>query len=101
MATFNNCFDVACRKFKLPCDRTTGYSRTIHFFKGRHASSIRCMNFAFYKVQWRHFSGVVDRFKTTYVEFLQDFVYQKLFKLVYFSRSNSKNKNVATFWDTL
>ena len=26
---------------------------------------------AFHKVQWRHFSGVVDRFKTTNVVFLQ------------------------------
>ena len=48
-------------------------------------------------VQWRHFSSVVDRFKTTYVEFLQDSVYQKLFKSVYFLRNYSKNKNVATF----
>ena len=43
------------------------------------------------------FLGVVDRFKNTYVEFLHDSVYQKLFKSVYFSRSYSKNKNVATF----
>ena len=34
---------------------------------------------AFHKVQWQHFSGVVDRFKNTYVEFLQDSVYTKLF----------------------
>jgi len=65
MVTFNNCCDVACRKFKLPCDKTTGDLRTIHFFNGRNASSIRCMNFAFHKVQWRHFSGVVDKFKNT------------------------------------
>ena len=37
------------------------------------------------------FSGVVGRFRNTYVEFLQDFVCQKLFTLVYFSRSYSKN----------
>ena len=36
---------------------------------------------AFHKAQWRHFSGVVDRFKNTYVEFLQDFVYQILTEL--------------------
>ena len=40
--------------------------------------------FWYHKVQWRHFSGVVDRFKNTYVEFLQDAVHQKLFKSVYF-----------------
>jgi len=97
MVTFNNCCDVAYRKLKLPCDKTTGYLRTIHFFKGRNACSIRCMNFAFHKVQWRHFSGVVDRFKNPYVEFLQDSVYQTLLKSVYFSWSYSKNKNVATF----
>jgi len=34
MVTFNNCCNVACLKFKLPCDKTTGYLRTIHFFKG-------------------------------------------------------------------
>jgi len=43
-------------------------------------------------------SGVVDRFKTSYVEFIQDSVYQKLLILVYFY---SKNENVATFWDML
>ena len=84
MVTCNNCCDLACRKFKLPCDKTTGCLRTIHFFKGRNASSIRCMNFAFHKVLWRHFSGVVDTFRNTYVEFLHDSVYQKLFKSVYF-----------------
>ena len=36
---------------------------------------------AFHKVQWRYISGVVDRFKNTYVEFLQDFVYQILTEL--------------------
>ena len=30
------------------------------------------VNCAFHKVQWRHFSGVVDRFRNTYLEFLQD-----------------------------
>ena len=33
---------------------------------------------AFHKVRWRHFSGVVDRFRNTCVEFLWDFVCQKL-----------------------
>ena len=31
-----------------------------------------------------HFSGVADTFKITYIEFLQDSAYQKLFKSVYF-----------------
>ena len=84
MVTFNNCCDVACLKFNLPCDKTTGYLRTIHFSKGRNANFVRCMNSAFHKVHWRHCSGVVDRFKNTYVEFLQDSVYQKLFESVYF-----------------
>ena len=53
---------------------------------------------AFHKVQWRHFSGVVDRFRNTYVEFLPDSVYQKLFRSVYFKRSYPRNKNIATFW---
>ena len=83
MVTFNNCCDVACLKLKFPRDKTTGYLRTAHFFQRRNASSIM-MELAFHKVQWRHFSGVEDRFKNTYVEFLQDSVYQKLFKLVYF-----------------
>ena len=32
MFTFNNCCDVASLKFKLSCDKTTGYLRTIHFW---------------------------------------------------------------------
>jgi len=53
--TFNNFCDVACLKFKLPCDKTTGYLRTIHCFEGSNATSIRCMSSAFQKVQWWHF----------------------------------------------
>jgi len=60
-------------------------------------SAVEMIFSAFHKVQWRHFSDVVDRFKNTYV-FLQDSVYQKLFISVYFQRSYSKNKNVITFW---
>jgi len=39
--------------------------------------------------------------KTLNAEFLQYSVNQKLFKSVYFWRNYSKNKNVATFWDTV
>ena len=39
---------------------------------------------AFHKVQWQHFSGVVDMFENTYAVFLQDSVYRKLFLLVIF-----------------
>jgi len=42
------------------------------------------------KVQWQHFSGVVVRFRNTYVEFLQDSAHQnyiglfltELFKII-------------------
>jgi len=36
-------------------------------------------------VQWLHFAGEVDKSKTAYCKFLQDFVYQKLFKSVHFN----------------
>jgi len=70
MVSFNSCCNVACLKFIFSCDKTTGYLSSIHFFEGRNANSIKRMNSAFYKVQWRHFSVVMDRFKITYVEFL-------------------------------
>jgi len=54
------------------------------------------MNFAFHKVQWRHFSGVVDRFKITYVEFLYGSVYQKNIQIGLFF-TELFQKNVATF----
>jgi len=37
MDTLNNCSDVACLKFKLPCDKTTDYFRTIHIVEGSAA----------------------------------------------------------------
>ena len=41
-----------------------------------------------------HFSGVVDRFKNTYVEFHYNTVYQKLLKSVYFFRTQCRQKLV-------
>ena len=72
-------------------------------FEGINANSIRHTNSAFYKIHRRHFSGVVSRFKKTYVEFIQDSTEPKLFKLVYglFLTELFKNENVAIFWDTL
>ena len=32
MVSFNNCCDAACLKFMFPCDKTTGYLKTIHIF---------------------------------------------------------------------
>jgi len=46
MVIFNNCCDVACLKFKLPCHKTTGCLRTIHVFEGINAISVKRMNFA-------------------------------------------------------
>ena len=69
-------------------------------FEGRSASSIRCMISAFHKVHWQYFSGEVDMFKNTDVEFLQESGCQKLFKSVYFWWNYFKNKNVATFLGT-
>ena len=42
----------------------------------RNASSIKCMNSASHKIQWRHISSVVDKFKNTYAEFLRDATHQ-------------------------
>ena len=42
-----------------------------------------------HKVQWRYFSGVVDRFIITYVKFLPDSARQKSLNL--WSYSNNKN----------
>ena len=76
------------------------YLKTVQFLEGINASSIRRMSFAFHKVQWRHFSGVVGRFRNTFVEFLQDSAYQKLFKSVFLTEL-FENKYVAIFGDTL
>jgi len=50
LSSRNNSCDVACLKFKLPCDKTTGYLRTVHFLR-EVTTSIRCMSCAFHKVQ--------------------------------------------------
>ena len=45
-----------------------------------------------FKVQWLHFAREVDKGKTAYLKFLQDFEYTKLLKLVHFwQRSYSRN----------
>ena len=55
------------------------------------------MNFAFHEVQWRHFSGVVDRFKNTYVEFFSGFCVPKIIQIGLFFMELIKNINVVTF----
>ena len=47
---------------------------------------VTCNNYLckFLKVQWLHFTGVVDKVITAYVKFCQDSVYQKLLKSVLF-----------------
>ena len=103
MVSFNNCCDVACLKFKLKflCGKTTDYLRTIHFW-GKTCNFHQMHELCISKVglKWRHFSGVVDRFRITYVEFRQDSVYHKLFKSVYFWRRCSKNKKLWPVYGT-
>ena len=100
MVTFNNCCNVACLKFKLHVIKQLAMLRTVNFFEGRNASSIRRMNFAFHKVQWQHILGVVDRFKNTYAEFLQDSVYQNYSNRFIFDGVIQKIKMWPLFWDT-
>jgi len=50
---------VACLKIKLPCDKTAGYLRTIHFFQGSSATLIRCISSAFHKVHIFRCGGLV------------------------------------------
>jgi len=52
---------------------------------------------AFHKVMWQHFSDVVGRFITTSIKFLQDSVYQKLLKSVFFLTELLKNNRVTFF----
>ena len=78
MVSFYNCCDAACLKFKFRCDKRTGYLRTIHFLEG-NASSIRCMNSTFHKIQWQHFSGVVDKFKNAKCRISSGFCVPKFF----------------------
>jgi len=60
-------------------------------FKRGITTSIRCMRFAFHKIQWRNFSGVVNTFKIDVWKVPQDSMYQKSFKSADFWLSYSKN----------
>jgi len=55
------------------------------------------VTFWVFKVQWLHFAGQMDKSNIAYFRFLQDFVYQNLFKLVHFWLSYSRNNRVAFF----
>ena len=61
---------------------------------------LKMIFYAFHKIHWQHFSGVVDRFRNTCVVFLQDSVYQKMAKITHISLFLTelfKKINVATF----
>jgi len=56
---------------------------------------------AVHKVQWQQFSGVVDSFENTYVHFFQKLCTKNYSCQRIFDGIIQKNKNVATFWDTV
>ena len=55
------------------------------------------ITFLFLKVQWLHFIAEIDESKIADGKLIPDFVYQKLFKLVHFWLSYSRNNKVAFF----
>ena len=78
-------FKVPCEKKQLPIEEpSTLFKKNCKF----HQMQEFCISQGTVAT---FFSGMVDRFKNIYVEFLQDSIYQKLFKSVHFDR-------VATFW---
>ena len=62
-------------KFKLSCDETSCYLRTIHFYRS-NASSSRRMNSVFLEVHLWHFSACKFKFKNIYVQIPYYFAYQ-------------------------
>jgi len=55
------------------------------------------LSFKFLKVQWLHFTGVVDTVTTAYGKFSQDIYIAKIIKMRLFLTELLENYNVITF----
>jgi len=66
-------------------------------FKRGIATSIRCMRFAFHKIQWRNFSGVVNTFKIDCVNSSSGFDVPKIFQISRFLTELFKKYKVDVF----